>query len=225
MWYVSGNRDEGSDRKPERVHHRSRPPAHTNLSFGFGIHRCVGMRLAELQLKIVWQEMLKRFERIEVAGPAEAGLFQFCARYRIVARSHSRMMVGNARALPIHHAEIVGCVYRAVPTVCRISARQHCTDQHLERRAEPTEPRRSRQRKGFFPAPPAFASSRSSPASGTCAGAPRRSVAVLRPFPRRGHSPRLPIRPPASPSPRACPKGGSGHRRAQGEFSQPRRRQ
>ena len=45
---------------------RARPRTH--LSFGFGIHRCVGMRLAELQLKIVWQEMLKRFDRIEVVG-------------------------------------------------------------------------------------------------------------------------------------------------------------
>jgi cytochrome P450 len=38
------------------------------MSFGFGIHRCVGMRLAELQLKIVWEEILKRFDNIEVVG-------------------------------------------------------------------------------------------------------------------------------------------------------------
>ena len=55
------------DRAARRVHHRPRPPAHP-LSFGFGIHRCVGMRLAEMQLKIVWEEMLKRFDRIEVVG-------------------------------------------------------------------------------------------------------------------------------------------------------------
>src|SRR5213075_2993075 len=65
MWYVSGNRDEEGIEKPEEfIIDRARPRTH--LSFGFGIHRCVGMRLAELQLKIVWQEMLKRFERIEV---------------------------------------------------------------------------------------------------------------------------------------------------------------
>jgi cytochrome P450 len=67
MWYVSGNRDEEVIERPnEFIIDRARPKIH--LSFGFGIHRCVGMRLAELQLKIVWQEMLKRFERIEVVG-------------------------------------------------------------------------------------------------------------------------------------------------------------
>jgi cytochrome P450 len=67
MWYVSGNRDEeGIDRPDQFIIDRARPRTH--LSFGFGIHRCVGMRLAELQLKIVWQEMLKRFDRIEVVG-------------------------------------------------------------------------------------------------------------------------------------------------------------
>jgi len=39
------------------------------MSFGFGIHRCVGNRLAELQLKIIWEEILKRFPKIEVVGP------------------------------------------------------------------------------------------------------------------------------------------------------------
>ena len=67
MWYVSGNRDEEVIDKPyDFIIDRKRPRTH--LSFGFGIHRCVGMRLAELQLKIVWQEMLKRFDRIEVVG-------------------------------------------------------------------------------------------------------------------------------------------------------------
>jgi cytochrome P450 len=67
MWYVSGNRDEEAIENPnDFIIDRARPRTH--LSFGFGIHRCVGMRLAELQLKIVWQEMLKRFDRIEVVG-------------------------------------------------------------------------------------------------------------------------------------------------------------
>jgi cytochrome P450 len=67
MWYVSGNRDEAAiDRPNEFIIDRPRPRTH--LSFGFGIHRCVGMRLAELQLRIVWEEILKRFERIEVVG-------------------------------------------------------------------------------------------------------------------------------------------------------------
>jgi cytochrome P450 len=65
MWYVSGNRDEAVIEKPyEFIIDRERPRQH--LSFGFGIHRCVGLRLAELQLKIIWEEILKRFESIEV---------------------------------------------------------------------------------------------------------------------------------------------------------------
>ncbi len=68
MWYVSGNRDEEAIEQPnEFIIDRARPRTH--LSFGFGIHRCVGMRLAELQLRIVWEEILKRFDRIEVVGP------------------------------------------------------------------------------------------------------------------------------------------------------------
>ena len=44
------------------------PISRQHLSFGFGIHRCVGNRLAELQLKILWEEILKRFPVIEVVG-------------------------------------------------------------------------------------------------------------------------------------------------------------
>jgi cytochrome P450 len=67
MWYVSGNRDEAAIEKPDEFI-IDRPRPRTHLSFGFGIHRCVGMRLAELQLRIIWEEMLKRFDRIEVVG-------------------------------------------------------------------------------------------------------------------------------------------------------------
>jgi cytochrome P450 len=67
MWYVSGNRDgEAIDRPDEFIIDRERPRQH--VSFGFGIHRCVGMRLAEMQLRIMWEEILKRFPRIEVVG-------------------------------------------------------------------------------------------------------------------------------------------------------------
>ena len=67
MWYLSGNRDEEAIDEPERfIVDRARPRQH--ISFGFGIHRCVGNRLAELQLKVLWQEILKRFPRIELAG-------------------------------------------------------------------------------------------------------------------------------------------------------------
>ena len=67
MWYVSGNRDEEAIERPnEFIIDRARPRQH--LSFGFGVHRCVGNRLAEMQLRVVWEEILKRFDRIEVLG-------------------------------------------------------------------------------------------------------------------------------------------------------------
>jgi cytochrome P450 len=68
MWYVSGNRDPDSIDDPDSfVIDRPRPRQH--LSFGFGIHRCVGNRLAELQLRILWEELLPRHPVIEVLAP------------------------------------------------------------------------------------------------------------------------------------------------------------
>ena len=67
MWYVSGNRDEEViERADEFIIDRDRARHH--LSFGFGIHRCMGNRAAELQIRILWEEILKRFENIEVIG-------------------------------------------------------------------------------------------------------------------------------------------------------------
>jgi len=67
MWYVSGNRDEEAiDRANEFL--IDRPQARHHLSFGFGIHRCMGNRLAEMQLRIVWEEIMKRFKHVEVVG-------------------------------------------------------------------------------------------------------------------------------------------------------------
>jgi len=67
MWYVSGNRDETVIENPNAfIIDRERPRQH--MSFGFGIHRCVGNRLAEMQLRIVWEEILKRWHKIEVMG-------------------------------------------------------------------------------------------------------------------------------------------------------------
>jgi cytochrome P450 len=65
MWYVSGNRDEEVIENPN-AYIIDRARARQHLSFGFGIHRCVGNRLAELQLSILWQEILKRFADIRV---------------------------------------------------------------------------------------------------------------------------------------------------------------
>jgi len=81
MWYVSGNRDDTAIEDPEAfIVDRERPRHH--VSFGFGIHRCVGMRLAEMQLKIVWEEILKRFPVIEIVGEPERARSCFLRSYR-----------------------------------------------------------------------------------------------------------------------------------------------
>jgi cytochrome P450 len=83
MWYVSGNRDEEViDRPYEFIIDRARPRTH--LSFGFGIHRCVGIRLAELQLKIVWEEIMKRFDNIELVDEPKRVYSSFVKGYETV---------------------------------------------------------------------------------------------------------------------------------------------
>jgi cytochrome P450 len=80
MWYVSGNRDEEAIENPNAfIIDRPRPRQH--LSFGFGIHRCVGNRLAETQLRIVWEEVLKRWRHIEVMGEPKRVLSAFVKGY------------------------------------------------------------------------------------------------------------------------------------------------
>jgi cytochrome P450 len=70
MWYISGNRDESKiDRADEFVIDRAKPRQH--LAFGAGIHRCVGDRLAEQQIRILWEEVLARDLRFEVMGPPQ----------------------------------------------------------------------------------------------------------------------------------------------------------
>ena len=70
MWYISGNRDEDKiERANEFIIDRAKPRQH--LAFGAGIHRCVGDRLAEQQLRILWEEVLKRDLRFEIAGPVQ----------------------------------------------------------------------------------------------------------------------------------------------------------
>ncbi len=70
MWYASGNRDERQfDSPDEFIIDRSN--ARNHMSFGFGVHRCMGNRLAEMQLRILWEELLARFDDIEVIGEPE----------------------------------------------------------------------------------------------------------------------------------------------------------
>jgi cytochrome P450 len=68
MWYVSGNRDEAEHTDADRLI-VDRPEARHHVSFGFGVHRCMGNRLAEMQLRVIWEEITKRFRFVEVTGP------------------------------------------------------------------------------------------------------------------------------------------------------------
>ncbi len=80
MWYVSGNRDEDVIERPnDYVIDREHPRRH--ISFGFGIHRCVGNRLAELQLQIIWEEIMKRFPVIEMVGEPKRSYSTFVKGY------------------------------------------------------------------------------------------------------------------------------------------------
>ncbi len=80
MWYVSGNRDDEVIANPDAyIIDRERPRQH--LSFGFGIHRCVGNRLAELQLRIIWEEILKRFPEVRVVEEPKRSWSTFVKGY------------------------------------------------------------------------------------------------------------------------------------------------
>jgi cytochrome P450 len=80
MWYYSGNRDMSVFSDPDHLD-IERPNVRAHLSFGFGIHRCLGMRLAELQLRILWEEILKRWDRIEVVEKPQRVLSNFVNGY------------------------------------------------------------------------------------------------------------------------------------------------
>jgi cytochrome P450 len=70
MWYLSGNRDESVFEDAEKMI-IDRPNARSHVAFGFGVHRCMGNRLAEMQLRILWEEIVKRFDKVEVVGEVE----------------------------------------------------------------------------------------------------------------------------------------------------------
>lgn len=67
MWYLSGNRDEDVFENADDLV-IDRPNARNHVAFGFGIHRCMGNRLAEMQLRVLWEEITKRFHHVEVVG-------------------------------------------------------------------------------------------------------------------------------------------------------------
>lgn len=89
MWYISGNRDDEMIERPDDFI-IDRPRARQHLSFGFGIHRCLGNRLAEMQLRVLWEEITRRRSMVEVVGAPR--------------RTHSNFIHGY-ESLPVTIAE------------------------------------------------------------------------------------------------------------------------
>jgi cytochrome P450 len=81
LWYLSANRDEDVFANPDKLD-ITRDNARRNLSFGYGIHRCVGARLAELQLRVLLEEMHSRRMRVHVAGDVERVRANFVHGFR-----------------------------------------------------------------------------------------------------------------------------------------------
>ena len=80
MWYVSGNRDEKVFKSADKLI-IDRSNARQHVSFGFGIHRCMGNRLAEMQLRVLWEEIMKRYDKVEVVGKPVRILSNFIKGY------------------------------------------------------------------------------------------------------------------------------------------------
>ena len=80
MWYVSGNRDDAVFDNADKLI-IDRPNARAHVSFGFGLHRCMANRLAEMQLRVLWEEIHKRFHTIEVVGEPVRSLSNFIKGY------------------------------------------------------------------------------------------------------------------------------------------------
>ena len=90
MWYVSGNRDDDVIQNANDFI-IDRAKARHHVSFGFGIHRCMGNRLAEMQLRVLWEEIMKRFERIEVVQEPERIFSSFVKGYsELMVRVHPK---------------------------------------------------------------------------------------------------------------------------------------
>ena len=80
MWYASGNRDEAVFENADLLD-VDRANARQHLSFGYGVHRCMGNRVAELQLNLLWEELLERYSRIEVVGAPVRAISNFVRGY------------------------------------------------------------------------------------------------------------------------------------------------
>jgi cytochrome P450 len=95
MWYASGNRDESVIDNPDQFR-IDRKNARHHLAFGFGVHRCMGNRLAEMQLRTVWEEINRRFEFVELVGEPVRVHSNFIKGFaELPVRVHPRVSVAS----------------------------------------------------------------------------------------------------------------------------------
>ncbi len=81
MWYLSGNYDDSViEHADQFIIDRDNPRHH--ISFGFGVHRCMGNRLAEMQLRILWEEIMQRFHAVTVVGEPQRVRSNFVRGYK-----------------------------------------------------------------------------------------------------------------------------------------------
>jgi cytochrome P450 len=81
LWYLAANHEDEIFENPHKLDLK-RENAKRHIAFGYGIHRCVGARLAELQLRILLEEMHKRRMRVHVAGDVERVRANFVHGFR-----------------------------------------------------------------------------------------------------------------------------------------------
>lgn len=89
LWYISANRDESVFENADQII-VDRDNARRNLAFGYGIHRCVGARLAELQIRILLEEMAERRMQVNLVGDVERVHACFVHGYRKMPVSLSK---------------------------------------------------------------------------------------------------------------------------------------
>jgi cytochrome P450 len=90
MWYVSANRDESMCDRPDEFR-IDRENARQHLAFGIGVHFCMGSRLAEMQLRVLWEELMARFREVELVGPPVRVRSNFVRGYtHLPVRIHPR---------------------------------------------------------------------------------------------------------------------------------------
>lgn len=87
LCYVSGNHDERVFPDPDRFDSSRSPNRH--VAFGAGVHQCLGLHLARLEMRILFDELLDRIDSVELAGTPQRA---------------SSTFVGGPKTLPIRFA-------------------------------------------------------------------------------------------------------------------------